>query len=413
MADAIEAGASSKPSYAGLTANEVFEFALSKDSTRNASAFAALRERQDLNSDSVLSLSELKKGALQKDYQGPATEGLSKLLIDNYAAVAGLSRSRFDSSPLAGVSSDDLDMVGTLVRAAVEKRIGVDNKQDQSKHLGSVLLEGATYGAGAGIMGSALELTAMSMLPARYRIPLVGAAIATPFIAASLGAATNYFRQDQLTHEFTKDQCHRATRLVDAGMLNSTVRAMREYEISRQAGFARLLGSMSFDADLNRNDYIKNDELTLATKLNKGNAEFNKFLTENYADLEMLSRERQANYDRGISYKSFAYFRDEQTRNKLLRDAETDVLSENKEFASENFGRNLLRWSLLGGTIGLGACFLPAKYRAAGFMLASVATVGGIGYSSTRDAAQHEKENAQFLENQRKAIERINRNLTR
>lgn len=169
---------------------------------------------------------------------------------------------------------------------------------------------------------------------------------------------------------------------------------------------------MTFEADIDKDSFIKKDELLLASKLDKGEAEFNKFLTDNYADLEMLSRQRETNYDRGISYRSFVYLRDAQSRNKLLQEAETNARLDNREFAYNNFGSAVRRWGGLGMAIEVGACFLPAKYRVQGYLLGAAVGVCGTVYSSVTEAERHEKENAQLIDNQRKAIERINRNLT-
>lgn len=410
----IEFGAESNKEpnkYANLTAYDAYQQVLAADLQRNSDAFKVLVKNQDSNADGVLTKDELRLGSFQRDFQGVADLTLGRLLLEKYADAEGLLRGRFDKSRVAGVSSEDVVAFHLLGSKESRNQIKLVNKQEAELHRADFLGEGAKYGAAWGVAGSVVALGATRHLPAKFRSPLMLAAVASPVLGSWIGAGINSTRQDELSNQFFRDKVGRAHRLLDAGSRNGTIGAFSAYERNYNEGLESLLKTQGFEADVDRSGGIDREEARLARMTNTGNAGFNEYLNNNYADLELLSRSLDKNYDRGVRYQTFGLIFSERDSEFHFSAQESLSRAAYGRYALTSTAKNMLIWGGAGCAIAAASNFFPAKFR--GAVQIGGALVGVLGFSSgvVSDFKAQVKIDEDFITNQRAALLRLHHNL--
>lgn len=393
--------------YANLTVSDVYWKAFKEDLTRNTQAFERLTAKLDLDANNALSKDELRLGKFQQKYQGSAEILLGELLLENYDDAAGLALSHRDFLPPAGITSSDILKMHALAKGSV----GQFSEELDALSSPKTAEQGALTGGVAGLIGSAAALGAIKYLPAKFKTPLIGGAILCPIIGGAIGAGHTVRLQETSVAGHIQNRLDRAENLLNAGALNGAFNATRDSARHRATAIAELSASHSFVPDVDKDQHIDRKELRLSLMTNTGNKAFNHFLSDNYSDLEFLSRDLKHNHDRGISDVALSVlYNDKDYVETYFRQSENSARLDDNDYSFNGMRTAFLTCAAAGALATVSAKWLPGRFKAAGLISAGVLAAAGFR-SSIEDSLAHQQQNAEFIARQRMALERLTNNL--
>lgn len=371
MSEAREAqsasnGESSK--YASLNAYDVYKQMLDADMKRLGNSVGSLLSRQDLNSDGALDSEELTMGFFQKKHSDSADENFNKFLLQNYSAIAGLSRPYADKLPVAGVSKQDIDALRRISSPNLREAFINEQRVDAHPHIRAGAIKGALIGGGVGLLASIGAGTSQFM-PAKMRAPLVLAAVAAPIVGACVGGAWGMRGHVSDVDRFLLEKDAKVDSVLNHNS-EFSLTAKPTYDRLVQERLGHLASQLRESPDVDGNGFVDKNELTMAVRFNSGNPAINKFLNDNYKELEVISLEftpgnLNNGRDCGLGLRAMDKFFNETSRICYLeRERKTA-----KDIAAFHFATGLAKGFAIGVpcfvAFGYAMKHLPPRYQGA------------------------------------------------
>lgn len=414
MSDAREAASSkelSEDDYPGFAADTVLEFKLASDLERLGKCFLSLKANHDNNGNGVLEVDELQWGMFQKNHDTPEEAIANKYFLTNFADLKGLSR-HYNDPPAVGIGAQDIAAIGLIDSAStrdsyLKSCLPPGSELRSNKERGESSFQGATVGLAAGLLVSGAALVLMKVLPPKVRGPLALAAAAIPCGGFIAGGFVGEARYNAQTKSFLDDKAQSASKLIEEPTYGA-ITAKQVFSKLLDERLERLSSQASDAADVDSNGFIDSAELKLAIMTKTGDQQYNKFLSRNYTELELLSRDLQSkDTERGISPQAI-----ELVTNPSFRS--TFAMNENLR-ANQLYRTAVNKYSNLAvpvaiGTAGLCAVagkFVPSKYQGL-YIAASAMSVVGSAIGTPMIGSQLETSgNSQFLRHRENALDRL------
>lgn len=405
-----ESAGNGQDTYIGLNAFEVYKQLLDDDMKRLVRSADSLLSRQDRDADGFLNSQELRSGIFPGKYDNDADKTYSRFLLQNYSAVAGLSRAYCDSAaPISGISSKDIDALRCLASPDLRDAF-IEGQRREAYKYGNVALNGALVGGGIGLGASAVMFGVYNFVPAKMRAPLTLAALGAPVLGACIGAPWGMKQHLDSANKFLLEKEARVNEVLSKNM--ATMTAKPTYDGIVQSRFARLMSQFGEAPDVDGNAHVDKTEVSLALQHNSGNKDLNTFLNDNYNELELISRSySNMNLERGINLTAVGKLFDDGTRDEYLAHERNGA----KDLGHYRFAVGLPKGLVIGaplcGAIAYASKYLPARYQSAGFIGFGLSLYIIPLLSGALDQGHTMSRTDKFFQDQNDALERIRRRI--
>lgn len=409
MPDLSEAQTLSKhreDAYSGITADAVYQNALASDFDRLGKGFSSLQRNHDYNGNGVLELAELQKGAVLKQHETAEIALVNGYMLRNFNELSGLANSRGEGKA-SGISEADINALQAISSPQRQEFFDQINDLADRRFRSRDSYLSAVVGFAGGLAVTGIACGMMKVLGGRFAVPLTATAVAAPLIGFTTGGDMGLYR-NRLANDF-----HAHNKISVAAQLLSSenypaVTAKTIYDDVLNQRLQRLSASATGEQDIDKNGFIDRTELELSIMSKSGDQKYNTFLSQNYDDLELLSRTLpRKDTAAGISMQAINLLTQEGARSNYF--SRQHSLANQVEQETYSMAREY-RLPLAVGTGALfyaGHRFVPSQYKPAYALGAAVVTAALSSAAPGIIADSAGKGNAEFLQNQSNAIDRL------